>query len=376
MISAPIALLAGLAVLLVVCRPYLEARRPHASIALVIGAALGPWVGAILPRETIWPAVEPMTALLAGCLALIAAESWDLGGLLTGRTFQVLLRAVTAGLVVSGLTSLVPVLLGDSGLAALAPHAGMLTCLAIGLDPTASRAALARESRPDIMTRRAPRLASLVLGAALLLTAPATGLGTAASGGESLRLMTALGLSILSLVLGVGLGFLFVGLLRLAEGKDLILALALSMPILGWGVATALGIAPLAVVFAAGLVLANDARRRDMFFTILGELERPFTICLLLLSGVMLFFETDLPGDGVLWIMAIAFTLARPLALSLISSAGLGMSGSLPLSPLAIPLALTMMPGAGRLPLLIAIAFVASEAAWALRLRRTVAARS
>ncbi|HZC76352.1 MAG TPA: hypothetical protein VE258_01305, partial [Ktedonobacterales bacterium] len=269
--------MALLAVLILLSRPWLEARRPLASLGLLLGVALGPG-GADLIPVGVRGGLDPVRALAAGWLALLAAESLDLETLrrlpAPGRLWRMSIPAAVLGTL--------GWLIGD-GLAL------PMACLALALDPDAVRHVLSRASRPGVAGRFAPMLAALALGLALLCSvattrAPATLPATAAHGA-------------LTIMLGIGLGFFFIGPLRIAEGKGFLLALMVSLPLLGWGVATRLGMSAPGVIFVAGLVVAHDTTRRQLFFTLLREHERLFTIALMLTAGAGLAYGRALLHD-------------------------------------------------------------------------------
>jgi len=135
------------------------------------------------------------------------------------------------------------------------------------------------------------------------------------------------------------------------------------------------------VIFVAGLVLAHDRTRRQLFFTLLREHERLFTIALMLITGAGLAYGRALLFDARFWWLAAALLVARPLTWGLARSAGLTAIQSLTLSPLALPLAAlgwaSRQPSGGidPLPAAVCAAFVMSEASWLWLRRASAAAR-
>jgi hypothetical protein len=183
------------------------------------------------------------------------------------------------------------------------------------------------------------------------------------------------------LVLGLALGLFFVGPLRLAQGRGPVSILLLAMPLVGWGLARRLEMSPLALLFAAGVVLANEASKRDLIFTLLRELQRPFTFLVLLLAGARIPIALIPGAIAVFGLMAAGYSLSRPLAWRFAPDVGLSIEQALPMSPLAIVLTLELLDWAGTpsgfarlLPAVVALAFVLNEAAWFLISRSRVTA--
>jgi hypothetical protein len=363
-----VALLGVLGLLLVLSRPWLEAIRPLSSLPLLAGIALSPDVSGLIPRSLLG-ALEPVTALAGGWLALLAAESFDVATLRRSRPGR---RALLIG---------VPALLAAGAAWASAsstrtPVTGSLllltACAAVALDPAAVRASLGRTVRPDAAARLSPSVACFSLGLALAATAFASvppSLGQGAAG--SFTPWAAIAHGSLTLLLGAALGFSYVAPLRLAPGKVMLPALLASMALVGWGLAQWLGMSPLALVFVAGVVLANDGARRDLILTTLAELERPFTLGLLFLAGASTPASAAVLAGPGFWILAAALLIIRPLGWRLVPAAGLTAAQALPLSPLA-PAILLGFPGAldTSLAAAIALVFVLSETAWTLFTRR------
>ena len=69
----PLGLVIALAIVLLVSRPWLDARRPIMSFALLLGVALGPAGGNLVPGDLL-SRMTPVAALCSGWLALLAAE--------------------------------------------------------------------------------------------------------------------------------------------------------------------------------------------------------------------------------------------------------------------------------------------------------------
>jgi hypothetical protein len=247
-----------------------------------------------------------------------------------------------------------------AGLGTLLGPFVLTAAIAICLDPAAARVTLLSSTRPDPSTRSAPGLASLAAGCALAASA------LIPPEAPTLRPVDLLSRAGWALALGAGLGLVFVVLMRLAQGKGALLALLLSLALLGQGLAAHLGLSPLAVLFVAGAILANDGPRREMLGVILLELERPFLVAVLLLAGASLPLVAGNHGAALLAAATAAFVLARPLIWALIGRAGPG-AAALPLSPLALVLALqagSLAGWWGAVPGLVALSFILSEAAW------------
>jgi len=333
----PIGLVIALAALLLVSAPWLSARRPILSLAMVAGAILGPH-GAGLVTPSLLDTLAPILALSAGWLALMAAESWDLASLRRARVGHVLLA-------IGGTATL-----GDASpvmLAAL-PSAVLLGCAALAADADAARDALARAVHPDPQARQAPALASLALGAALLGLSVAWGLQASAISAGSPLTWHAGRHVVMTLLAGGALGVVYAQPLRLAQGRAQTLALLLALPLVGWGLAGLLGTSPLCVLFVAGAILANDLRRRDLVFTLLGEHQRPMTLAMIFVAGAMLPLPEADPRSAAIWTIAAIFIVVRALAWRFAGSR-VGLARVIPLSVLAIPMMLEALswPGGG-----------------------------
>ncbi len=362
--------------LLVICRPYLEARRPYASLALAAGIALGSFDSPLVAKVVL-PGLQPLMGLAAGWLALLAANSWDMGHLAWTRGARMLALAGMAGLAASGLGMLAPAILGGAfdgaGWPILVGPLAILACAAVALDPEAAREALHGSSRPGPAMREAPAAAALVLSGSLAGICLAWALQAGTAGGSSWAGARHL---LLTLAAGAGLGIVFAGLLRLAEGRGPLLIFLISLPLLGSGLAHKWGLSPLAVIFIAGVVLTGERTRRDLISVLLRELERPFTVALLVLAGAAVPLGQGTLRLGAFWILAGGFTLARPGAWRFMRPGGLRPLDALPLSPLAIPLALEALSWQGSgvtglLPAAVTLAFILSETAWIVSTARS-----
>ena len=371
MVTFPVALVVTLALMVALSRPLLEARRPVSSLPLLAGMILGPSLTGLIPPEML-DATAPILALAGGWLALTAAESWDLGTLRrSGAGRRILLTGVPAlTMVLLAILWPTAVILarGLPALASLLAPAVILACASIALDPTAVRESLAHTPRPGPVMRMAPLAASLALGTALAATPIASGLHA--------TFVTLLPWVVLwhvagTLLFGAALGVLFAGLIRLAQGRGAIAALLVALPLVAYGVARLVEMPPLALVFVAGVVLANDPLRRDLVFTILREHHLAFSIAVLLLAGARVPAASGEGFQAVFLLMAASVAVARPLAWRFVPSVGVTMDQALPMSPLAILIAQEIMfwPGSiwilpAMTPAIVAVAFVIDEAVW------------
>jgi len=362
MSAVPVTVLILAAAGLALSRPWLEAGRPPAMIAIGLGIVIG-----LLSPRAAGPAplvlsFEPIFALAAGWLVLAAAESWDLSTLRAGSPGRLALAACLPAL-------LAPLAATAAGGVFAAVPFVLLACAALALDPQAARDRLGATPRPDSAVRAAPRRASLLLGAALLGTSVVSGLAQAGSS-PAIHPSGMLALHVTgSLALGIALGVGAAAAVRLAGGRALVTAVLICVTLAGWGVARLLLLSPPAVLFATGVVLACDTRKCDLTFTALRALDRPFTLALLVLAGMRLASATPQPEGAASWLPAAVFAVALPIAWRLTpSSPGAG-PGNLPLSPLVLPFAfLTMTPA--WLAAAIVAAFVTQEAGYLLVMRR------
>ena len=333
----PLGLVVALGIVLLVSRPWLDARRPIMSLALILGVALGP-VGGNLVREDLLSGMTPVSALCSGWLALLAAESWDAVTLRRARSsFRILWLVVPA--------------------VALGWYFGaiLIACAAIALDPDAAREGLRLMVRPTTGARLAPTIAAIALGLALLASCLADPRG--------------LLVGTPALLIGAALGLIYAGLLRLADGRALVLTLLITLPILGAGIAHALEVPVFATFFVAGLLLAQDTARRDLIFSALREYERPVTAALLLLAGVSLPLSGEVAASWPFWVAAVILVLIKPVAWRLVPAGGLVWRQVLPMSPLVIPLAAAT--GVPWIAAAVALAFVLGELLSRLPERRT-----
>jgi len=280
MSSHPMAVAVVLTVALVLSRPWLEARRPIVSLVLILGFVLGTggvrWLGPDLQAG-----FTPILALATGWLALLAAEAWNLSTLRrakAGRRLGLsLLCAVAAAVVMAAVARWL-------GLPAPWAAGLLLAAACIAQDPEAARDALSRATLPDARARLAPSGASVSLGAALLFSSLAQ---VPAVGGSATTFHLAPDATS-TITLGVLLGVIAVLMLRLAQGSGMLLALLAALAVTGCGVALWLDLSACALLFCAGVILANDASRRDLVFALLRQWERPALCAMLLLAGASL----------------------------------------------------------------------------------------
>jgi len=376
--TASYPLIAAMAGMILLSRPLLEARRVPASILLLLGIMAGPSVTGLAPANLIG-AVTPLFAVAAGWLALLATESWDLDSLRRHRAGRrILMMGIPAGIIIVLAlvwpTALV-VMRGLAALASILAPAVILACASNAIDPEASREMLARSSRPAAAARLAPMVATLALGSALFASTLASGLHATVT---TLLPWVVIWHPLGTLFFGAAFGLLFTGLLRLAQGRGSITVLLVALPLICYGVARQLEMPPLAMIFVAGCVVANDPVRRDLVFTLLREHQRAATVVVLLIAGARVPIVAGLATLAVFWLMALSFAVARPLAWRFVPRTGPGADNALPMSPLAMVLALEILAWQGGtwilpvlIPSVVAVAFVLNEATWIVIVNRT-----
>jgi len=327
--SIPFGLLLAGAVVLMLSRPLVEASRLPASVFLVLGVALGPFLRDLLP----WP----LLALASGWLILDVAGAWDLATLRRATPGRILLAAAGVGLAMALLVwVMAPV--GPQWIRRLVLP---LAAAGLALDPEAARRWLATAARPGTVDRLAPARATVALGCALLASIfwlPETGPSVAGAAA--------------ALPAGLAVGLLFAGLLRFARGKEQVTALLVCLPLVGWGLASAMHVSGPAVILLAGLVPAGDQTRRDLVSTCLREMHRPFLVAFLFLAGVWLPAAPRslsavrmIPTvTGGVFLVA-GFILMRAAAWRLFRWPGLRPAHYVPLSPLALLLVPGLLSG-------------------------------
>lgn len=262
-------------------------------------------------------------------MVLGVAETWNLATLRRVSPVRVLLGAGAVAVAVA-LFSWVALPLAPDTLVVLTLP---LAAAALALDPDAARRTLELTERPGPVERLAPIRTSMALGIALLASA----LWSPDSETPGIR---AAG----PLVLGIALGLLFAGLLRLARGKEQVLALLVCVPLAGWGLAQWLHLSAPALIFVAGLVLANDQVRRELVFTSVRELERPFLVAFLFVAGAWLPLEPDLFLEPWVWAVALGFVLVRAVVWRAAVPSGFRSAHVVAISPLALLFLLDMAP--------------------------------
>ncbi len=355
MTALPVTALVLTAAGLLLCRPWLEADRSVGSIPLGLGIAIGLFAGRAPGGEEIAALLDPLFALSAGWLVLAAAESWDLTGLRSGRPGRLALAACVPAIA----APLAALAVGR--VVAAAPFM-LLTCAALALDPQAAREMLGASRRPGSGLRSAPARAALLLGTAMLASSAAAGLAHA---GADLSVHPAgiLALHVTgSLALGLALGVGACAATRLAGNRALITSLLIVVALGGWGISRGLGLSPPAVLFAAGIVLASDGSKRDLVFTSLREMDRPFTLALMVIAGMRLSGTMTGRGIGAFWLPAVVYALVLLAGWRLVPVSGSGGLRRLPLSPLVLPLAFLGIAPAW-LGAAVLAAFVLGEAA-------------
>lgn len=351
--------LAALSLLILVSRPWLEARRPAGSLPLLAGMVLGPGGAGVLTAD-LTASLDPLVALAGGWLCLLAAESWGVAAIRKAGVAAIA-RAAIPGLACCAGVILILVWQAGARPGVAAMPALLLACVASARDPEAARDRLSRSGRPPADLRRLPSIISLAVGMALAGSALAASLATH---------LAPVSFALLTVLAGGTLGMGGAALIRLAQGKGPIMTVLLALAILGWGLAASLGMSPAAVVFCAGVVLANDLGRRDLTFTALRELERPLTPALLLLAGATVPLSRDIFMSGTFWSVTLGLVLLAGLSWRVAARGAAG----LPLSPLAIVLALLPLGWPGdalglvdRLPAAVCVAYLVAEGWWAIR---------
>jgi len=357
MTPLPVTALVLTAAGLLLCRPWLETSRAVGTIPLGLGFAIGLLAPAAPGGPAIAALLDPLYALAAGWLLLAAAESWDLTALRPDRPGRMALAV--------GLPALAAPLaaLAAGRVVAAAPFV-LLACASLALDPHAAQARLGLSRRPDASVRSAPTRSAVLLGTAMLASAAAAGLAHAGRD-ASIHPAGILALHVTgSLALGLAIGVGACVASRLAGSRPLVTSMLIVTALAGWGLASALALSPPAVLFAAGVVLANDASRRDLVFTSLREMDRPFTLALLVIAGMRLAGAIQAGGLTTLWLPALVYALVLRLAWRLAPASGAGGLRGLPMSPLILPLALLEIAPAWLGPALLAAFVLGEAAAW------------
>jgi hypothetical protein len=362
MTPPPLLLLVVLALGLVLCRPWLESRRPSVTAGLVFGAVLG-WAGqgarGLSGAAGPWldaATAQGLAALPAGWLALSAGAWWDASVLRQGggrwRAWLPAALALTLATLVAA--AMLGLRAGEMapgeidggvapGLGAVA-LGGLIAAGCLSLDPESARAALERQARPGPAARIGPRVVSFWLGLALAATAIFGALGRASTDGA------APGVSLLRLTapfaLGAAAGLVAIALLRAAQGRALLITVVVALVVAAWSAARWLEAAPLAALFTAGLVLSRDAARRDLVGTVLREMETPATVLLLIAAGAwVVALGAPAVRPPTFWVVAAVLGIAAPFAWRLLPLGGMRALLPLPLSPLAAAIAMHILAG-------------------------------
>ncbi len=303
-------ILAGIAVIL--CRPWIDAPRPALCVAIVPGVLLSPVVAELALAQDLEAVIRAAAALAGGgvAVAVVAAGTIPGAGPASLPWLRLAARATAAGVVVA--------LIGGPS---LWPAALMIAVAALAIDPDAARLALLRHARPSSLLRSLPAIASRGTAAALLLSAVPAALLLARED-PSASTAVAFGGLARCVLLGAGAGAITLGLLRLAQGRDLTVTLLLAMALGVWGGAGALGLPAAAAAAIAALVVSRDAARRPLVATVAAELERPLTLAAVLLASVLTPWSAESIRSPLFWGSVLALGVAAPVAFRGIGAAG------------------------------------------------------
>lgn len=114
---------------------------------------------------------------------------------------------------------------------------------------------------------------------------------------------------VFSLLLGVLMGILLLMLFRTRLGEVDKILIVIGLVLFGGGMAYLLGISPLLVHLAAGVVLANFSLKSDETFQLLMRIERPLYLIFLMIAGAYLKI-----GSPLVVLLAAAYVLIRGLS--------------------------------------------------------------
>jgi len=275
---------------------------PRVAGYIVAGILLNPKITGVVPADFL-SGTDPIVN------AALAIITFEVGGTLAigplrelGRSivFLALGEAELAALaILAGATLLLPFLVHlpmGTGFAAAIPLALLLGALGSPTDPSATLAVIHQYRAKGMVSFSVMGAAAFDDALGIINFSVATAVASTLLAHSQTSFISFLEpfLVILgSVALGVALGFLYHGVVRLLGGSEdgILIALAVTLLLLGYGLATALRFDQLLVTMAVGITVVNLRRTRPRIFQLLERHVEPLVFLLFFtLSGMYLDF--------------------------------------------------------------------------------------
>ena len=275
---------------------------PRVAGYIVAGILLNPKITGVVPLAFL-SGTDPIVN------AALAIITFEVGGTLAigplrelgrGIVFLALGEAELAALaILAGATLVLPFLVhfpAGTGFAAAIPLALLLGALGSPTDPSATLAVIHQYRAKGMVSFSIMGAAAFDDALGIINFSVATALAgilVAHSGASAFAFLEPFLVILGSLALGVALGFLYHWVVRLLGGSEdgILIALAVTILLLGYGLASALRFDQLLVTMAVGITVVNLRRTRPRIFQLLERHVEPLVFLLFFtLSGMYLDF--------------------------------------------------------------------------------------
>jgi Sodium/hydrogen exchanger family len=186
---------------------------------------------------------------------------------------------------------------------------GLLVLAVVGAVSSPSSTALAARSAV-LLKPQAARLAHYIssMDAVLPLFVFSMIAGYLGDGSGSLR--TAFEWVVVSILLGLVVGFLFYSFARHRHGENELTFLIVAFTVFIGGIASYLGLSSLFVSAMVGFILANRLEISERIFRILAEREKPILVVFLIIVGAS-WELTSVSAPAIVLLMLVAYLAAR-----------------------------------------------------------------
>ncbi len=297
---------------------------PRVAGYIVAGILLNPKITGVVPVDFL-SGTDPIVN------AALAIITFEVGGTLAigplrelgrGIVFLALGEAELAAVaILAGSILVLPFLVHlplGTGFAAAIPLALLLGALGSPTDPSATLAVIHQYRAKGMVSFSVMGAAAFddALGIINFSVATAVaGILVSHSGTSAFTFLEPFLVILGSIALGVALGFLYHGVVRLLGGSEdgILIALAVTLLLLGYGLATALRFDQLLVTMAVGITVVNLRRTRPRIFQLLERHVEPLVFLLFFtLSGMYLDFAVLIRHLPVV-LLFVAFRTAGKL---------------------------------------------------------------
>ncbi len=254
---------------------------------LFLGLLLGPLFFNILDTDTV-NSLKPLYALLLGWIGLVIGFQFEVAKI-RRFPFYFFLAAVLEGLLTSiiiflGIFMIFPLFINISGpmnIAIFLTLTAAAVCAAqTGMSLYTQEQGIQNKSTVPFLRYISSfdsLIALLVFGVAYFFKSPTMAMSGWATG-VGLRVL-------LSIVLGIGLLFLYILFLSRRCHENELILIVIGMVVITSGTASVLNMSPLLINFFLGFCLSNLSREKERIFSLLIRIEKPVYLLLLVFLG-------------------------------------------------------------------------------------------